>query len=381
MRRNVKQLGLEFNIPYLFEFVKLALLVDQPYWTGIGVYAVELYKLLAPHIEDLKLIYAGAIADDNQFYERKPYLKRTNVWSLRPYVIYYNYKAIMRDSSLDSYLFHYTGTEYYPLKWRNGVITIHDLIKDGLFPSAKLGLRKLMETIDMRRKHSESQRLARRALNIVTISEKAREDLRTRTGLESTAIHHWVIKERFKERDKMQSIKKLNLNPDFNYFLAVSTDRGSKRIDLLKRFSDSLPSKYRMIKIGAPIDSHNTINVGKVDSSVYPHYFNASMAYVHLSDDEGFGWPIVEALGSKIFVICRPTAINKELLGDAAFYIQEGYTSTKIQSFIRNMESEESKEEMRKKMMERMKSFSPEMAAEKYMDVYRRLESKISRVE
>ncbi len=361
--------------------MKLALLVDQPYWTGVGVYAVELYKLLTPHVKDLKLIYVGAIEDDNPLYEKKTYLKRTTVWSLRPLVIRYNYKAIMRDSSLDSYLFHYTGTEYYPLRWRDGVITIHDLIRDKLFPSAKLGLRKLIVTIDMRRKYAESLRLARRALNIVTISQKAREDLKNRTGLESTAIHHWVIEERFKERERSQAVKKLNLNPEINYILTVGTDRGNKRIDLIKRFSDSLPPSYKMIKIGVPIDSHNTVNVGRVDSSLYPLYFNASVAYVHLSDDEGFGWPIVEALGSKIPIICRDTVINEELLNDSALYVRGNNIRNEVQSILKDLESKKFKGEMEKKIIQKINAFSPKIAAEKYIDVYCRSLSKIGNVD
>ena len=361
--------------------MKLALLVDQPHWTGIGTYAVELYKLLKTYVDDVKLIYAGAVEDDQQYYLYRPYLRRTRMWWRRPSVIRRNYRAVLRDRSLDSYLFHYLGTDFFPLRQREGVITIHDLIEDRLMPSVRFGFVKVLDTLERKRKYSETLKLAPKATEIITISDKTREDLKVLTGLDSTVIHHWIIGDRFRERDRAQSIRELSLKEEFKYFLAVGNDRSNKRLDLLKKFSDHLPSQYWLIKIGAPIDSQRTINVGRVDSYLYPLYFNASSAYVHLSDDEGFGRPILEALGSGIPVICRQTVINNELLGDAAIYIREEDITADVQSIIRELDSKEFADEMRRKMIERMKYFSPEIAAEKYLEVYRRSASKMKVVD
>lgn len=361
--------------------MKLAILVDQPHWTGIGIYAVELYKLLKTYFDDVKLIYAGAVEDDQQYYLYRPYLRRTRVLLRRPSVIRRNYRAILRDRSLDSYLFHYAGTDFFPLRRREGVITIHDLIEDRLLPSVRFGFLKVLVTLERRRKYSETLRLAPMATEIITISNKTRNELKVLTGLESTVIYHWIVGDRFRERDRAQSIRELSLKEEFRYFLAVGNDRGNKRIDLLKKFSDSLPSQYRLVKIGAPIDSQRAINVGRVNSYLYPLYFNASSAYVHLSDDEGFGIPLLEALGSKVPIICRKTSINMEVLNDAAIYIREESINKQISSIIKETESEKFIDEIKRKMTERIKAFSPKLAAEKYIEVYFKSLSKLKSLE
>ena len=44
--------------------------MDQPHWTGVGIYAVELFKLLNGKVNDLKLIYTGAVWDDFYLYDK-----------------------------------------------------------------------------------------------------------------------------------------------------------------------------------------------------------------------------------------------------------------------------------------------------------------------
>ncbi|MEM0135848.1 MAG: hypothetical protein QXU18_11615 [Thermoplasmatales archaeon] len=349
--------------------MRVAIIFDQPHWTGIGTYAVSLYDLLKTRIEGLKLIYAGAVEDYHHYYAQKPYLKRTNTLLLRPRVIRSNYKNILKDSELSCYLFHYVGTDFYALKWREGIITIHDLIKDRIAFPTKGGIMKSLDSLERYRKYRETIVLSRKALKIVSISYKTHDDLKTKNGLESVVIHHWIRDGIFKERDKTETLKLLHLDPKYKYFLSVGNDRESKRLDLIKEFSDALPSNYRLIKIGAPVDSKASINIGRVGDDAYPLYFNAVEGYLHLSDDEGFGWPIVESLGSLTPVICRDLKINRELLGNAAIYVEESLKD-EIPRVIKIMENELFIREIKTRMKEIRKMFSSENAANEYVRLY-----------
>ena len=351
--------------------MKIALVVDQPQWTGIGTYALSLYKLLSPYIIDIELIYVGARKDEHIVYSHKDYLRRVEWWPTRPHIIRGNYRNLLKENELKGYLLHYLGTDYYPLKLRRGVITVHDLIRDKRWPSKEYNIKKTFDILERNRKYRETLTLSNKALKIVSISKKTKDDLEALTGLNSVVIYHWIDDELFRERDKTESLYQTDLDPNLKYFLSVGNDRSSKRLDLIKILADAFPSNYRLIKIGAPVRSKNAVNIGRVkDNQTYALYFNVSEGYVHLSDDEGFGRPIIESLGSSLPVICRETKINRELLGDSAIYLDGDNVSKGIRLAIDQLNDDNFLKEIQNKISKRKKVFNSKSAAQKYIKIY-----------
>lgn len=58
--------------------------------------------------------------------------------------------------------------------------------------------------------------------------------------------------------------------------------------------------------------------------------YQQALALIHVSEREGFGLPIVEAMSCGCPVICLDTQINREIAGDAAIYIDNRNDSDRL---------------------------------------------------
>ncbi|MGC9123845.1 MAG: glycosyltransferase [Thermoplasmata archaeon] len=304
--------------------LKIALLVDQPHWTGIGVYAVNLYNLIKDYI-DVELIYLGAHYDDLSQYKKLNYIKHTKILYLIPKILRYNYKMFSKDENYKDYIIHYLGA-YYPVNLikENVIITVHDLVKDDYFLSLKNGPLEFSRSILRNRNLNRFKYILKNNPFIIAISNKTARDInKINKTSKIKVIYHHIDKERFKPREKSNAKKLLGLEENINYLLSVGSSRPNKRLDLIKIFAESLPEEWILIKIGESIKSEKILNFKNVNIEKYPLFFNASEAYLHMSDDEGFGIPLLEALGSGIPIIARNTEINKEILENYPIYLEE----------------------------------------------------------
>ena len=351
--------------------MKIAIVVDQPYWTGVGYYAVELYKLLKGSIKDLKLIYVGAVKDDFYLYEKLNYLRESKSVFLRPYIIRRNYKCIIKDDKFRDYVFHLAGTDFSILKKRKAIITIHDLIVDKLFVKTNISVIKFLNAIERYRKYRVTLKLAKRSLEVITISKVTQEDISKKLGLDAILIEGWISDDQFKKRDKEECMRILGLDNNMKYFLTTGNDRGNKRLDLIKLFSDSLPSNYVLLKIGSPIPSKNCLNLGVVSYNLYPLYYNVALAYVHLSDNEGQGVPLFQSISCELPVVCRDIKINKEVLGNDAIYIPENTISSSVLTIIEQLNNTSFRKHLTELNTVRKEYFSPAKALNKYLEVYK----------
>ncbi|MGP6239877.1 glycosyltransferase [Cuniculiplasma sp. SKW4] len=337
----------------------------------MGTYAVSLYRLLKSKYPEVKLIYVGAVEDNLDIYEKIEYLRRNHRFLLRPLTIRKNYRKLVKDGNYGGYLFHYAGTDFSILKKRRGVITIHDLIKDKVFIRANLSPVNFVSALERYRKYLVTKLHYRKALKIITLSQTTQNDVYEKLGVKSVIINQWVDEVRFHKGSVEEGKKSLNLDNDVSYVLAVGNDRKNKRLDLLEGIADSLPPGIKLLKIGSPLKSKGSINVGKVDSTKYPLYFNASICYIHVSDNEGLGIPLLEALGSELPVICRNIPINREILGDAGIYVSEERIIDDAIKEIVSISLNGVSDSLREKIYIRRKSLSKSSASNKYVNLYR----------
>ncbi len=226
--------------------LKIALLVDQPHWTGIGVYAVNLYNLIKDYI-DVKLIYLGAHYDDFSQYEKLNYIKHTKIPYLIPRILKYNYKMFSNDEKYREYIKHYLGA-YYPVNLvkENDIITVHDLIKDNYFLSLKNGPLEFSRSILRNRYVKKFKYILKNNPFIIAISNKTVKDIiKINKTNKIKVIYHYINKERFKPREKSIAKKLLGLEENINYLLSVGSSRPNKRLDLIKIFADLLPEDWK----------------------------------------------------------------------------------------------------------------------------------------
>ncbi|MEM3290594.1 MAG: glycosyltransferase [Candidatus Micrarchaeaceae archaeon] len=355
--------------------LKIALIIDQPSWTGIGTYAHMLYYLIKDYC-DVKFIYLGAHNDNSSIYENLKYVKYAKNPYLIPKIVKYNYRMFKKDIKFKDYIKHYLGA-FYPtdLIDEKTIITVHDLIKDNYFLSLKFGIRELATSFIRNRSVKNFKNVLNKKPFIIAISNNTADAiLKINKNSKITVIYHWIDKNKFKFRDKSQSKEILGLNENINYLLSVGSSRPNKRLDLIKSFADYLPINWKLIKIGASINSKNVLNYKNIDDEKYPLFFNASEAYLHMSDDEGLGIPLLEALGSGIPIIARKSKINSEVLGDYAIYLEQDnkkYFQENMNNILSTIKILQFKKDELDKLF---KKYDLNNAREKYLNFYKQFE-------
>ncbi len=93
--------------------------------------------------------------------------------------------------------------------------------------------------------------------------------------------------------------------------------------------------------------------------------FNAAMAFVMPSREEGFGLPVLQSFEADCAVICSDIAPLREVAGDAALYADPGSAEDFAEQIMRLMEEPGLKEKLVAKGKKRLDRFSWERAAKK----------------
>jgi glycosyltransferase involved in cell wall biosynthesis len=171
-------------------------------------------------------------------------------------------------------------------------------------------------------------RAANRLGGIATDSEQTQRavaavdpDLRTKV------IHLWTDST-FTVRDRTKARQDLGLPTEPVILLNVSSDGTRKNIEILPRILNELGRDFLLVRIGrserilGAFRDRNVLALESVSDDQYPLYFNAADAVIQPSHEEGFGYPIIEAINSGTPVLASAIPIFRELLGaDYPFYI------------------------------------------------------------
>ena len=355
--------------------MKIAIVTDQPINTGIGKYAYLLYGALIEANINAVFLYNGykhsefpnikvIIPKTSGYVENQiliPFQRKLNALSLKQYREYFK-----------DYIVHFCGTDYSMVKYfEKSVATVHDLRIDiPINPFENDWARTMVDSLLRDIINIKATGDLFFAKKIVAISNFSAQELKRRSNLHSDVIYHWVDEERFKKRDKEEAKIRLNLSRKERYVLNVSNRAKNKKLNQLKEVADFLPVGYKLLKIGTPIRSKNSINIGNVKDSAYPLYFNASDIYLNISGYEGFGIPQLEALGSHIPVLARDIQINREVLGEAGHYFQQSISSLDIVNKVIEIIENSPRSDFEEKVKERLLIYEKENSIKSYLKLY-----------
>lgn len=139
-------------------------------------------------------------------------------------------------------------------------------------------------------------------------------------SLRTTVIHPWNRPE-FHPRDKLDVRTRLQLPHDRTIVLSVGSDMRRKNLDLLPDLVKALPSEYLLVRVGPSrtiadrLGRDRFVSIRDVPEESYPLYFNAADVLIMPSLDEGFGSPIIQAVGSGLPVVASDIEVFREVLG------------------------------------------------------------------
>jgi glycosyltransferase involved in cell wall biosynthesis len=265
--------------------------------------------------------------------------------------------------------------------WKRGtfVSTIHD-VKPLLFPvlRAPTNLNRLIEqwlvgdrwkTID----------------HVITISEHSRQDLLQHVPLRSdqvTVTPLGLDSGRFRPADHRREGRP--------YVLCVAGSDPTKNVGCLieafAKVSEPLRSRFDLLLAGdvcqrgdirAAVDrlgvGAQTQLVGRVSDEELIAYYQQATVFVFPSLYEGFGLPVLEAMGCGCPVICSNLSSLPEVAGDAALLIDPQDSSHLAATLSRVLESPALQGDLRSRGLARANQFSWDRTAAETVAVYQRV--------
>lgn len=247
------------------------------------------------------------------------------------------------------------------------IVTVHDLAPL-VYPSE-------ITDVSMRIQFMLTPKALRKADEIIAISNFTKKEIVRLINLNEeriSVVHQGVDHEKYKPMDKIKCKEKFGLNPEEKHILVVSSNVEHKRMDLAKKIFDHLKSIREDVKMmkagyGEVLKGEGIINVGWVPEEEMPFLFSAADVYLHTSEYEGFGLPILEAMACGMPVVANNKASIPEIVGDYERFIDLDenniiQTSEKILSLIDNGIDREA--------IEQSKKFSWRKTTEETIKVY-----------
>lgn len=198
----------------------------------------------------------------------------------------------------------------------NFVVTVHDL--------APLVYPDEVRDASLKLQWQLTPPALRRVDKIIAISQFTKEEINRLMGIplsKISVIHQGVDHELYRPIGKFKARDYFGLEPDGTYILIVSSDLEHKRVDEVTEIIARIREEYADAKIlkagyGQALTGENIINTGWVSEKDMPLLYNAVDLYLHTSEYEGFGLPILEAMACGTPVVARNVASIPEIVGD-----------------------------------------------------------------
>ncbi len=352
------------------DFDEIILVTNQGYNTGIGRAAMETYRILKPTIKNLKLYSINYFKDyiiGNSISLSTRYAK--SMFSV-PIINRINVKNVKKIGILKNKNLHIIGSDYSIYSESDNVImTVHEFYYENrIFKSHSFeGFLK-----DMAYNYGEFKlkRYTKHAKAIITPSQISAEQIIKGLDVTPYIIPFSVDKTVYHPRNKKNVRERLNLPQNKNILINVSGSGINKNLNTLEKIADLLPDNYLLLKINSPINSNNVVNLGYVNSKDYPLYLSASDIYIHTSINEGFGFPLVEAMSTGLPVVSNNLSTAEEILGKEIPHVTHPYDYKEYLSLVEFFLNDYAS--WSEISLKRSNNFSDENLKNKIIDVYKK---------
>jgi glycosyltransferase involved in cell wall biosynthesis len=197
------------------------------------------------------------------------------------------------------------------------VVTVHDL-SPILFPSEYFE-----DNISFRVQWMFSAKALRKADRIIAVSEFTKKEAVRLAGVDESTmdvVYEAADGSRYCPMDKERCKQKLGFNTREKHILVVASNLGHKRMDLTQRVFVEVRKQrndVKLIKAGyaKTLAGEDIINTGWVPEPEMPILYNSADVFLHTSEYEGFGLPILEAMSCGIPVVVSNKASIPEVVG------------------------------------------------------------------
>ncbi len=299
-----------------------------------------------------------------------------------------------QELSLLHFLAHSDATPRCPVPY---LVTVLDLIPlrfPELYAAKVGGLRfKFARYLE--------QESIRKALGIIAISEATKRDVVQLLGIseEKVRVTHLAAGDGFREGEALAEFERENLSKQVKGRLGIEVGRKlllyvggidpRKNIVFLLKVLARIPKPIRPVLVLAgaiekddqfPILQRtieqegirgDIVLTGYISDLELAELYRTATAFVFPSLYEGFGLPVLEAMGIGLPVIAGDNSAIPEVTGDASLLLPDGDSASWETAISRVVQESDMTAAMRKKGLERAKLFSWERTAEQTAEAYR----------
>jgi len=160
--------------------------------------------------------------------------------------------------------------------------------------------------------------------------------------------------------EAIKAFEKLSKKLSNYQFLIIGVNHTNPFIDIDKLIKE----------VNKKLNYQAIIQQDYIKGKELPLFYNAADLLIYLSDYEGFGLPVLEAIACGTPVVAKPIASIPEVAGKAAIYIQDNLDINEIEKAIyKGLTNQELRNNLIEKGLEQAKKFSWQKSAQKYLDV------------
>ena len=302
------------------KFDKIIILNSSPSRSGIGRYSDDLISLFPSHTKAYSFVLDSRLVSEEYpgtkvkgFY---PPLM-TNGWYLNLNFQKFIFRRIRNEASgllKEGGIVHLSDPFIEPIK-RKGkqIVTIHDLFAlDKRNTPVKSERRHLIKTLREYRKIDHI---------LVTTDHVKRELVENNFTSEITRIYPGTSKWFFKiDKTKSSLRAELELPLDKHLVLSVSSNRYRKNVNIIPSIMDRLGESYQLVRIGTQIG--NSLTFHGISNETLNEIYNSCDVLLQPSLDEGFGYPLPEAMATGLPIVCSDIEVFREIAKDSAYFSQ-----------------------------------------------------------
>lgn len=345
----------------------IAFWFSDPPKTGHGRYNGSLIDAFS---DALPIRYLSSALGSNDTYQRELRVNGPIKWKLphradvilnrtfQPEVA----KLFFR-SCADVSLIHYTSQHERPFsaKFPKQIATIHDLTA---LKSMESAIQDRAYGITVSRNIKKILKLDDIVVNSNVVKREIEE-----IGYNGK-IHkiHLCASPTFKPaNNKLEIRKRIGLPLDKHLVMSISSSSPRKNIIVIKKVMEYLGREFILVRVGSPLNTYGEFNYRGISEDLLADLYAASDVLIFPSREEGFGYPMVEAMTSGIPVVASDIQITKEILRDAGLFV-ESDDPCQYAELIKF--AEQNSDRLSRKCINRSKEFSFQIFRKRYEDLY-----------